>query len=206
MRATCRSRSSCPGSTTLAISDYEQQIAANILERSAQPLALSARRRTRLSHAQSRDAHALGRRGAAHRARELARLEARRHALRARRAVDRAASARRRSTALAAAPAARRRQHGARRRARSRGDSPRGLHGGARARERRAGRTGGVRGSDVAREREPAHGRISERREGDPASRKSVARSVRGGSRSPARASTTCAASTFASRSARSPS
>ena len=52
---------------------------------------------------ESRDAHALGRRSAAHRARELTRLAARRYAVRARRAVDRPASARHGPAAHAAA-------------------------------------------------------------------------------------------------------
>ena len=69
---------------TLALSDFEQQVAAHILGEARSRVAFPARCRPRLSDAESRDAHAFGRRGAAHRARELARLAARGHALRAR--------------------------------------------------------------------------------------------------------------------------
>ena len=97
-------------------------------------------------------AHALRRRGAAHRARQLARLAARRHALRARRAVDRPAS---RATWTGCSRCCMRLRDGgntrARRRARSRGDPRRRLHGGARARQRREGRPARVRRPDVAR-------------------------------------------------------
>ena len=73
-----------PWLETLAISRLRAADRGEHSRRGAQPLALPARRRARLPDAESRDAHALGRRGAAHRARELARLEARGHALRAR--------------------------------------------------------------------------------------------------------------------------
>ena len=137
-----------------SLTDFERAGRGAHSQGSARSRAVPLRRRPELSDAQPRDAHAVGRRGAAHRTRELARLAARRHALRARRAVDRSASARHRASASAAAPAARRRQHGARRRARSGDDSRGRLHGGAGTGERRARRTGRVRGPDVARQRE----------------------------------------------------
>jgi excinuclease ABC subunit A len=62
--------------------------------RGARAGALPRRRGARLPHARPRDAHAVGRRGAAHRPGELARRAARRHAVRARRAERGAALAR----------------------------------------------------------------------------------------------------------------
>ncbi len=90
--------------------------------------------------ARSRHSHALGRRGAAHQPRQCARLAARGHAVRARRADHRAARARRGPAAGAAAPPPAGRQHRADGRARPRRD-PRGrLHAGTRARQRRTRR------------------------------------------------------------------
>ena len=84
--------------------------------------ALPERRRRRLSHAGALGGDAVGRRRAAHPARHADRLEPDRRALRARRAVDRPASARQPQAAGDAGAAARPRQHGDRGRARRRDD------------------------------------------------------------------------------------
>ena len=88
------------------------------------PARVPARRRPRLPHAVALGRHARRRRGAAHPPGQPDRLRPRRHAVRARRAVDRAAPARQPPADRHAHPAARPRQHGDRRRAR-RGDDPR---------------------------------------------------------------------------------
>ena len=85
--------------------------------------AVPQRRRPRLSDAVARLRHAVGRREPAHPARLADRLRPDRRALRARRAVDRPASARQRAPARHAEAPARPRQHGDRRRAR-RGRDP----------------------------------------------------------------------------------
>ena len=98
------------------------------------------RRRARLPDARPAVVDAVGRRGAAHQPGDVARLGARRHALRARRAVDRAALARQPSADRHPAAASRSGQHGARRRARRRHDQGRRPHRRSRPRRGRAGR------------------------------------------------------------------
>ena len=98
------------------------------------------RRRPRLPDARSAVVDAVGRRGAAHQPRDVARLGARRHAVRARRAVDRPALARQPAAHRDPAAAPRPGQHGARRRARRRHDQGRRPHRRSRAGRRRAGR------------------------------------------------------------------
>ncbi len=71
--------------------------------------------------------------------------------------------------------------------------------------ERREGRPARVRRADLAHRREPAHRRVSHRRDARFPFPPSAGASVRDGSRSPARASTTSRASTSRSRSAPSP-
>ncbi len=88
------------------------------------PARVPARRRPRLPDAVPLGRHAGRRRGPAHPPGQPDRLRPRRHAVRARRAVDRAAPARQPPAHRHADPAARPRQHGDRRRAR-RGDDPR---------------------------------------------------------------------------------
>ena len=85
--------------------------------------AVPGRRRRRLPHAGPQRGDAVGRRGAAHPARDADRREPARRAVRARRAVDRPAPARQPAPADDAPAPARPRQHGHRRRAR-RGDDP----------------------------------------------------------------------------------
>ena len=100
---------------------------------------------SRLPCDRASDAHPVGRRGAAHRPRHPARGPARRHALRARRAVDRTPRARRDSAGGPVSGAGPRRQHGRRRRARP--DVHRSGRSLRRARSRlgRARRRGGLR-------------------------------------------------------------
>ena len=98
------------------------------------------RRRARLPDARSAVVDAVGRRSAAHQPGDLARLGARRHAVRARRAVDRPALARQPAADRHPAAAARSGQHGARRRARRRHDQGRRSHRRSGARRGRAGR------------------------------------------------------------------
>ena len=104
------------------------------------PARLPARRRPRLPDARSPVVDAVGRRSAAHQPRDVARLGAGRHALRARRAVDRPAHARQPAADRDPSAAARSGQHRDRRRARRRhdrrGGSP-GRHGPRRRRARR---------------------------------------------------------------------
>ena len=103
-------------------------------------LALPVRRRPRLSHARPPVAHALGRRSAAHQPDDRARHLARQHAVRARRAVDRPASARHGPRDRRDAAAARRRQLAGRRRARPADHAGGRPHARHRARARRARR------------------------------------------------------------------
>ena len=114
------------------------------------------RRGRRLPLARPRGAHALGRRGAAHPARDADRREPRGRALHPRRAVDRPAPARQRAADRDARAPARHRQHGDRRRAR-RGDDALGRlgdrHGPGRGRARRAGRRRGHGGRRRRRRR-----------------------------------------------------
>ena len=100
---------------------------------------VSRRGGTELSHPRSPVAHALGRRGAANQSHDRARNVARQHAVRARRAVDRPASARHGPGDRRHEEAARRRQLARRRRARSAdhvrgGSDPRHGTGAGRAR------------------------------------------------------------------------
>ena len=88
------------------------------------PARVPARRRPRLPHAVALGRHAGGRRGPAHPPGQPDRLRPRRHAVRARRAVDRPAPARQPAPHRHPDAAARPRQHRHRRRAR-RGDDPR---------------------------------------------------------------------------------
>ena len=104
------------------------------------PAVVPERRRARLPDARSAVVDAVGRRIAAHQPGDVARLGARRHALRARRAVDRPALARQPAAHRHPSAAARSGQHGARRRARRGHDSRRRSHRRHRARRRRAGR------------------------------------------------------------------
>ena len=99
------------------------------------------RRRARVREARPARADALGRRGAAHQA-ELRAAQAgdRQHAVRARRADDRAALRGRAQAALGAAAARRHRQHGARDRAQPRRHQDRRLADRPRPRGRRPGR------------------------------------------------------------------
>ena len=96
-------------------------------------------RRPGLSDARPLRGDAFGRRSAANSARDTDRLTSARRALRARRTIDRIARPRQRPAAEHARDAARSRQHGPRRRARRRDDSPRQLRGGPwpRRRQRR---------------------------------------------------------------------
>ena len=104
------------------------------------PAHVPARRRPRLSDAVARVRHAVGRREPAHPARLADRLRPHRRALCARRAVDRAASARQRAPARYAQAPARARQYGDRRRARRGRDLGRRLCRRCRPRRRRARR------------------------------------------------------------------
>ena len=113
---------------------------------------LPARRRSRLPDARSPVVDAVGRRSAAHQPRDVARLGAGRHAVRARRAVDWPAHARQRAADRDPPAAPRSGQHRDRRRARRRhdrgGGSPR-RHGPRRRRARRPRRVFGLaRGPD----------------------------------------------------------
>ncbi len=110
------------------------------------PYHVPQQRRARLSLARPLGGHALGRRGAAHQAREPDRLRVDRRHVRARRALDRAAPARQCATARDVEAPARHRQYGDRGRARPGGDRgrrPRRRHGTGRRRARRQGDSGG---------------------------------------------------------------
>jgi excinuclease ABC subunit A len=120
------------------------------------------RGRARVPDARSIRGHAVGRRGAAHPAREPDRLCARGRAVRARRAQHRPAPARQPEAARHAQTPARPGQHGARGRAR-RGDDPGGRsrdrHGPGRGHPRRRDRRGGVSQGRHVLER-VAHGQV----------------------------------------------
>ena len=105
------------------------------------------RRRPRLSDARPAVVDAVGRRGAAHQPRDVTGLGARRHAIRARRAVDRASFARQPAAHRDSSPAARSGQYRARRRTRRRHDSCRRSHRRSRSGRRRAGRARRVLGN-----------------------------------------------------------
>ena len=126
---------------------------------------LPRRRGPRLPHARSAVANAVGRRGPAHQPHHRARHLARQYAVRARRAVDRTASARHGPRHRGDAPAARRRQFARRRRARSAGDArrgPRARHGPRPGRARRRDRV--LRHAGRAPRRRPVpHCRLSRR-------------------------------------------
>ena len=149
----------------------------------------------------SRGGDAVGRRGAAHPAGHADRLGARRGALRARRAVDRAAPARQLQAHRDPRAPARAGQHGARRRARraddARGRPPRrprpGRRRARRADHRRGHRGAGREGQGVA------HGPVPGRHAHDPGARRSGARRP-ATSRSAAPSSTTSSRSTSTSR------
>ena len=154
------------------------------------------RRRRRLPRARPRRGDALGRRGAAHPARDADRLAARRRALHPRRAVDRPAPARQRPADRDARAAARPRQHRARRRARRGDDARRRLarrHGPGRRRARRRASSPRARPSEVERNARLGHRRSSSRgarRDRDPDAARP---SDRGWLHGPRRArSTTC--------------
>ena len=106
----------------LALSEKEAAIAEKVLAGDPKAPGLPAGRRARLPDARSAVVHAVGRRIAADQPCDVARLGARRYAVRPRRAVDRAALARQRAAHRHPAAAARPGQHGARRRARRRHD------------------------------------------------------------------------------------
>ena len=89
-----RARGADASSQTLELSEKEAAIADKVLQRDPQAAGVPERRRPRLPDARSAVVDAVGRRGAAHQPGDLARLGAGRHALRARRAVDRPALAR----------------------------------------------------------------------------------------------------------------
>jgi excinuclease ABC subunit A len=182
---------------------FERQVAAHILDEARAACASSSTWGSATSRSTGARARSPG--GEAQRIgpRQLARRAARRHALRARRAERGAALARHAAAARAAPPAARRGEHGARRRARPRGHRGRRLHDRDRPGERRAGRPPRVRRArSAARPRARSPGSTSAAR-ARCRSPPSGGGSGRGGSRSPARASTTSRAPTCASRSAR---
>ncbi len=107
------------------------------------PTEIPVRRRHRLPHARPAEPHALRRRGAAHQPHDRARHLARQHPVRARRALDRPASARHEPHRRGHASPARRRQHAGRGRARSGGDArrrPPDRHGPGPGRARRRDR------------------------------------------------------------------
>src|SRR5437899_1119841 len=105
------------------------------------------RRRPRVPDARPSEPDPVGRRGTADRPLERTRVAPRGHAVRAGRAVHRAARVGHRSAAGAAAPPRRRRQHRSGRGARPGGDARRRLDDRARPRERRGGRAGRVSGA-----------------------------------------------------------
>ncbi len=143
-------------------------------------------------------------RGAAHPAGVADRVGPRRHAVRARRAVDRAPPARQPAADRHAHPAARSRQHGHRRRTR-RGDDPRErLDRRHRSRRRRARRRGRLLGSR-ARDSEGqgvGHRAVPVGQEVDPGAAAAPAAGSRASWSSRVPANTTCATSPSRSRSA----
>ncbi len=134
--------------------------------RDSEPPALPRRRGPRVPHARPPVAHAVRRRSAANQPHDRARHVAREHAVRARRAEHRPASARSRPRRRRAHAAARRGQHAAGRRARCTGHARRGPHhrhgSGPRAR-RRVGRVQRHR-RRAARERRHADRALPARR------------------------------------------
>ena len=118
-RPTCRSARPAHWFATLPakLTPKQNEIAERILKEIRERLNFLERCRPRLSHAGARLRHAVRRREPAHPARLADRLRPHRRALCARRAVDRAASARQCAAARNARPAARSRQHRHRRRA-----------------------------------------------------------------------------------------
>ena len=125
---------------TLELSDRDQQIAQRIVKEVNATDGLPARRRARLPDPGPGVGHAGRRRGAADQARHPDRLRAGRGALRARRAVHRAAPAGQPPAARDAAAAAQPGEHADRRRARRGHDPGGGLGGGHRAAGRGARR------------------------------------------------------------------
>ena len=140
------------------------------------PAQIPGRRRAGISHAGARIGHAVGRRKPAHPARLADRLGAHRRALRARRAVDRAAPARQCAAAGNAQAAARPRQH------RDRGRARRGRHPHRRPRARHRPRR---RHSRRPRDR-AGHGRRHHRRARVPHRQISLRRDDRSDSGAPA--------------------
>ena len=172
--------------------------------RDSQAAGIPARRRPRLPDARSAVVDALGRRIAAHQPRDLARVGAGRHAVRARRAVDRTAFARQRAAHRHPSPAARSGQHGPRGRARRRHDQGR-RHGGRHGpRRRRAGRTRRVLGHapGAAAGAALAHREVPARRAGHSGAVDPPASRPTSGSASAARPSTISRTSTSRFRSA----
>ena len=182
-----------------------REIAAEVLQGDPRPARLPRRGRPRLPLARPRRAVALGRRVAAHPAREPGRLRADRRDLHPRRALDRPAPARQPAAARDARAPARHRQHRGRRRAR-RGDDPRRRpRDRLRPRRGRAGRPDRARGHAgepraLRGRRSPA--RISPGRARDPGPGASGAHAERQPQGRSARARTTCATSTSSFRSA----
>ena len=168
------------------------------------PAWVSSRRRPRLPDARPAVVDALGRRIAAHQPRDLARLRARRHPVRARRAVDRPAFARQRTADRHPASAPRPGEYRARRRTRRRHDQGRRQgrrHG---PRRRRAGRPRDLqRDAPGAAQRTAfADREISARRAGDPGAGDPAEADRTEDSRSSTPPSTTSKAWTSRSRSA----
>ena len=114
--------------------------------RDPQPAGVPDRRRPELPEPGAIGRYAVGRRSAAHSPGDADRLETARRAVRARRAVHRAASARQRPAARHADAPARSRQHGAGGRARRRDHRARRLRDRSRPRRRTSGRRTGGRG------------------------------------------------------------
>ncbi len=144
--------------------------------RDRQPHPLPERRGARLPLAHALGGHALGRRGAAHPAREPDRLRAHGRHVRARRALHRAAPARQREAHRHAQAPARPRQFRDRGRARRGGDPrgrPRRRHGAggrrARRRGRRAGHPHGDRAQSRLAHRPVPFGAARDRGAGEPA-------------------------------------
>ena len=146
--AACRSR--CRVFETLELTGARAPDRRPRAPGDSRPAAVPRRRRRRLSDARPRRRDAVGRRRAAHPARDADRLAADGRAVRARRAVHRPAPARQPPAARDARQAAQSRQHRARRRARRRDDSHGGLPGRSRSRRRRARRPRDVSGPAAA--------------------------------------------------------
>ena len=138
-RARCRCVLRRPGAVREGGGDRRQGAAGN-----PQASRVPARCRPRLPDARSPVVDAVGRRVAADQSGDVARIGAGRHALRARRAVDRPAFARQRAPHRHPAQAARSGQHRAGRRARRRHDQGRRHRRRHGARRGGAGRPGGL--------------------------------------------------------------